>query len=89
MVPTLPTMKPYEEIVEFIAEVADTEKLGRFHPSKAAEARVAVLLEKHKKGTLRTAEREEFDQFLRLEHIMRLAKARARKRAGAHAVTSS
>ena len=71
-------MKPYEEIVDFIAEAAGSEKLGRFRPSKAAEGRVAMLMEKQKEGKLRPVEREELEQFLRLEHIMRLAKARAR-----------
>lgn len=72
-------MKAYEEIVEFIAEAVDAKKLSRFRPSKAAEARVALLVEKNREGRLRPAEREELDQFLRLEHVMRLAKARSRK----------
>jgi hypothetical protein len=72
-------MKAYEEIVDFIAGAVDAGKLSRFRPSKAAEARVAVLLEKNKEGTLRPGEREELNEFLRLEHVMRLAKARSRK----------
>ncbi len=72
-------MKAYEEIVEFIAGAVDAGKLRSFHPLKAAEVRVAALLEKHKQGALRPAEREELNEFLRLEHVMRLAKARSRK----------
>jgi hypothetical protein len=42
-----------------------------------------ALIEKQKAGTLRNAERAELEQFVRLEHIMRLAKARARAMAAA------
>lgn len=76
---TLCAMKPYEDIINFIARTVDAGKLSRFRPSKEAEARVAVLVEKHKTGRLRPAEREELNDFLRLEHVMRMAKARAHK----------
>ena len=71
-------MNPYLELVDFIAETAGRERLAKFHPSKAAQARVDALVEKHKEGKLRKSEREEVDMFLQLEHVMRLAKARAR-----------
>ena len=72
-------MKAYEEIIEFFAGAMDAAKLRRYRPSKAAETRVAALVEKHKEGTLRPTEREELNVYLRLEHLMRLAKARSRK----------
>ncbi len=77
-------MKPYEDIINFIARSVDAGDLMRFRPSKKAEERVAILVERHKNGTLRTVERDELDEFLRLEHVMRMAKVRARKFA-AHA----
>ena len=61
-------MKPYQELVSFIAESVDPEKLAQFHPSKAAQARVDALVEKHKDGALRKSEREELETFLQLEH---------------------
>ena len=70
-------MKPYQELIDFIAETADRERLAKFRPSKAAQARVDTLVEKHKEGTLRKSERAELDMFLSLEHVMRLAKAKA------------
>jgi len=72
-------MKAYEEIIEFFAGATDAGKLRRYRPSRASETRVAALVTKHKEGTLRSAEREELNVYLRLEHLMRLAKARSRK----------
>ncbi len=71
-------MKPFEEIVKFIAETAGPEKLGAFKPSSAAEKRVAHLLAKQKDGSLTAKEREELLLFVQLDHVMSLAKAKAR-----------
>ena len=73
-------MKPFEEIVAFIADAAGAEKLGRFRPSPASEKRVAALLERQQEGTLRPREREELQMFVQLDHVMSLAKARVRSR---------
>ena len=73
-------MKPFEEIVKFIADTAGAEKLGAFRPSPAAENRVAGLLAKVKDGSIRPREREELQLFVQLDHVMSLARARARVR---------
>lgn len=71
-------MKPFEEIVQFIADTAGAERLGAFRPSATAEKRVSELLAKQQEGTLRPKEREELQMFVQLDHVMSLAKARAR-----------
>jgi len=71
-------MKPFEEIVKFIADAAGAEKLSAFKPSAAAERRVAALLAKQQAGNLRPKESEELQLFVQLDHAMSLAKARAR-----------
>ena len=76
-------MKPYEEIVSFIAKAAGAERLGAFHPTKTAEERVARLLARLNAGTIRPTERRELDLFVQLDHVMSLAKARARAHAAA------
>lgn len=73
-------MKPFEEIVKFIADTAGPEKLGAFKPSAVAEKRVAELLEKQKEGALSARESEELQLFVQLDHVMSLAKAKARAR---------
>jgi hypothetical protein len=73
------TSRAYEEIIDFVA--AGTSPLGviGFHPSEAAKARVAELVERKKQNTITADERSELNHYTQLEHLMRLARARARK----------
>lgn len=73
-------MKPFEEIVKFIADAAGPEKLGAFKPSIAAEKRVEALLAKQKQGSINAKESGELQLFVQLDHVMSLAKAKARAR---------
>ncbi len=73
-------MTAYEEIVDFIAAGPSTGDVAGFRASPELKARVADLLELEKSGTATKAEKAELDHYLELEHLMRLAKARARER---------
>ena len=70
-------MKAYEEIVEFIASGTTPDTLVAFRPSAATKRRVAALIEQEKTSSLSADEKSELDHYLQLEHLMRLAKARA------------
>jgi hypothetical protein len=72
------TVKAYEEVVDFIAAGTTPQNVIAFRPSAAAQARVEDLLGREKEGGLSAAEKSELDHYLQLEHLMRLAKARAR-----------
>ncbi len=72
----------YEEIVDFIAGGSTTDSVAQWVPSQQARDRVAELLEGEKHGRLSSEERGELNHYLELEHLMRLAKARARQRRG-------
>jgi hypothetical protein len=52
--------------------------VAAFEASAAARSRAADLIESRKSRVLSEEEESELDSFLMLEHIMRLAKARAR-----------
>ena len=82
-------MKPFEEIVKFIADSAGAEKLAAFKPSVTAEKRVSELLMKQKEGTLSAKEREELQLFVQLDHVMSLAKAKAKAKARARKRSSA
>jgi hypothetical protein len=69
----------YEEIIEFIAS-ANPVAVATFEASQATKDRVAELIHREKTAGLNTDESKELKQYLSLEHIMRLAKARARSR---------
>jgi hypothetical protein len=69
----------YFEIIEFIASGTTPEGVAGFHPSPAAQRRVTELMEREKECGLSPDERAELDHFVELEHILRMAKAKARQ----------
>ena len=71
----------YEELVDFIAGGSTVREVARFTPSKKTRERVWELLTRAKGGVLSPAEQTDLDHYMHLEHIMRLAKAKARLRA--------
>ena len=77
-VAALRTNQPYQDVIEFIASGTTPQSIVAFQPSSAAKARVGELIEQEKTTGLSPDEKAELDHYLELEHIMRLAKARAR-----------
>ena len=71
--------RAYEEIIDFIAGGSSPNTVVAFRPSKEARARVADLVIREKRDGLSADERSELDHYVQLEHIMRLAKARAQQ----------
>ena len=72
------SVKAYEEVIDFIAAGTTPQNVIDFRPSDAAQERLEDLLSGEKEGSLSTEEKFELDHYLQLEHLMRLAKARAR-----------
>jgi hypothetical protein len=73
------TNRAYEEVIDFIAAGTSPDNLVAFRPSEEARQRVAYLIEREKSATLTPDERSELDHYTQLEHLMRLAKSRARQ----------
>lgn len=71
-------VRAYEELVEFIASLSPRDVLD-FKPSEPARQRVWDLIERQKETPLPADEKSELDHYLEVEHLMRLAKARARQ----------
>jgi hypothetical protein len=69
----------YEEFVNFIAAGPSSELVASFQPSEMTRQRVALLVAREKTTGLTAEETSELDHYLQLEHLMRLAKARARQ----------
>ncbi len=69
----------YQEIIDFIAAGTRPENVIAFRPSEAAKERVSELIAKNKTESLSQEESSELEHYLQLEHLMRLAKARARQ----------
>jgi hypothetical protein len=73
-----------DEIINFLAAGVTPESLIAFQLSEETKERVADLIFREKNTTLSAEERAELDQYLLLEHILRLAKARAHGHMAAH-----
>ena len=74
------TVSPaYLEIIDFIAAGTTPEAVVHFRPSREAQHRVAELIERDREHILSHEEKAELDHFMELEHILRLAKAKARQ----------
>ena len=67
----------YDSLADFIATLDPIKVLG-FHAPTKIQIRVEELLSKKQDAGLSQTEQEELDHFLILEHIVRLAKSRAR-----------
>jgi hypothetical protein len=67
----------YWELIDFIAAGTTPEQVIAFRPSAAAQERVEELIAKAKDEDLSPDDQSELDYFFQLEHILRVAKARA------------
>ena len=67
----------YDSLADFIAALDPIKVLG-FHAPTKIQKRVEELLEQKQDTRLTLTEQEELDHYLILEHIVRLAKSRAR-----------
>jgi hypothetical protein len=70
-------MPATEEIIDVLAEAPN---VLTFKPSDSARNRVWELIDREKCGSLSEEEKYELDQYSQMEHLMRLVKARARRR---------
>lgn len=73
-------IRAYDEIVNFIAAGTTPGDVARFQVSPATKDTVERLVAKEKEAGLSPEETSELEHFLHLEHVMRLAKARAQGR---------
>jgi hypothetical protein len=73
-----------EEIIDFIAGGSRPSDVAAFQASREARKRVEELIEREKQEALSPEEASELTRYLQLEHLMRLAKARARSRSSLH-----
>ena len=71
--------KAFDQIVDFVATGALREDLIRFAADNETRERVAWLIQKEKTDGLLPEETSELDDYMRLEHLIRMAKTRARR----------
>ncbi len=69
----------YLEIIDFFASGTTPQAVADFRSSAAAQQRALELLDLAKEDQLTPEQESELEHFIELEHILRMAKARARQ----------
>lgn len=66
----------FEDLLDILAEGANSQKLLAFRLSAEKQARLDVLLERNREGQLSDKDAAELDTFEQVEHLVRLLKSR-------------
>jgi SpoU rRNA methylase family enzyme len=66
----------FEELAQFLANLSPSKVLA-FKTSKKSQERVSFLLSKNSSRELSIEENKEMEQYMLIEHIVQLAKAKA------------
>ncbi len=72
--------RAFDEIVDLLTSCPSPEEILSFKPSEKMQNSVSQLLEKKRNDNLTEEERHELEHFMIIEHLMRVAKLRAKKR---------
>ncbi len=65
------------EILELLTTLPSPEEILALHPSEALQSRIQSLIKKNQEEGLTSAEEQEWQQYEYLEHLVRMAKAKA------------
>jgi len=67
----------YESIVDFLSSAPTPRRILKYKVSARVQTRVADLIGRKEDSALSEEDNEELESYLNLEHIMRIAKAKA------------
>jgi len=68
----------FDEITDFLASVPTAEQILAFKPSERLDQRLHDLLDQNSKDGLTAEERAELDEFLRMNHLLKMLKIKVR-----------
>jgi hypothetical protein len=68
------------DIMETLAELPSARQVLALRPSKVLSARIEVLLDRKREAKLTPDESAEWEQIMRAEHLIRIAKAKAARK---------
>jgi hypothetical protein len=71
--------KAYQEVVDFIAAGTSPQNVIAFRPSEKTKKRVFELIEREREEGLSVEEKSELEHYFQIEHLMRMAKIKARE----------
>ena len=76
---TMVTYRPIDEIIDFITSSPAPQNVLAYRPNPKLQERVEDLIYKKKTSVLSSDENTELERYLLIEHIMIMAKKRAKK----------
>jgi hypothetical protein len=79
---TQPGFEGAAEVLEFLAGLPSPEEILNLKPSDRLQRQVQELLDKNRAGTLSSQEERDWERYEFLEHLVRMAKAKACLRLG-------
>ncbi len=71
----------YLEALEFLASNPTSQQILEFRPIASLQTSIGLLQDRNNDGTLTLFEKAELERLLRVEHLMRAIKLRAREQA--------
>jgi hypothetical protein len=74
--PTAETL--LDEITDFLASIPTAEQIVAYKPSERLNNRLHELLDRAGEGELTDTEQKELDEFLRVNHILKMLKGKVR-----------
>lgn len=74
---TPPSYEGLNDVLEALARLPSPEEVLALRPSPALQDRVEALLEKNRSAGLSSEERQEWEKYQYVEHLVRMAKAQA------------
>lgn len=72
--PAIPA-RVYRYVLEFLASQPTPEQIAEFHPTPEMQHRLHTLLDREKSGTITDGERQELDEYEKIEHLVVMLKA--------------
>lgn len=76
----------FDEILEFLASTPTPEQIIAFKPSNELNQRLHDLLDRNANNSLTAEEKSELDEFMRMDHLLKMLKIKARQKLAAHDV---
>ena len=73
----------FQELVELLAQSADSDRVLAFRLSEDHQKKLDLLLERNREGTLTEDEVAELSTFEQFEHVVRMLKAKLLQRRAA------
>ncbi len=70
----------FDEIIDFLASAPTPQQIIAFEPPETLQKRLSELLERNRQGTLSPEQRDDLDEFLRMNRFMSRLKLKTRQK---------